>query len=98
MQDMRLLGITVPAGFKTDGASVPRLLWWLFPPTGRYMAAAIVHDYLLQAHYPARREADRVFLQAMEALGVIFWRRWLMFGAVRCFGLIKTGLYRLKAR
>jgi len=37
---------TVPAGFSTDLASVPRLLWWLIPPFGMYERAAIIHDYL----------------------------------------------------
>jgi hypothetical protein len=37
----------VPAGFETDGASVPRPLWWLYPPFGgEYDRAAIIHDYL----------------------------------------------------
>lgn len=36
----------VPSGFSTDFASVPRFLWWLFPPYGRHTKAAVVHDYL----------------------------------------------------
>ena len=28
--------ITIPAGFITDFASVPRILWPLFPPFGKY--------------------------------------------------------------
>jgi Protein of unknown function (DUF1353) len=36
---------TAPAGALTDGASVPRLLWWLFDPyCGKYREAAVVHD------------------------------------------------------
>ena len=35
----------IPAGFITDGASVPRFLWWLFKPTGILLLPAIVHDY-----------------------------------------------------
>jgi len=40
--------ITVPIGFVTDFASVPRGLWNLFPPTGKYGKAAVIHDFLYQ--------------------------------------------------
>lgn len=39
----------VPVGFETDFASVPRPLWPLFPPTGRYTRAAVLHDWLYTA-------------------------------------------------
>lgn len=40
--------ITVPAGFMSDGASVPRLFWWWLPPWGDVATrAALVHDWLL---------------------------------------------------
>ncbi|MFV2733470.1 DUF1353 domain-containing protein, partial [Escherichia coli] len=38
--------IAVPAGYVTDLASVPRILWSVFPPHGRYAKAAIIHDWL----------------------------------------------------
>ena len=38
--------ISVPAGFRTDFASVPRALWWLYNPTGRWGKAAVIHDWL----------------------------------------------------
>lgn len=37
---------TVPAGFVTDLASVPRLLSWLIPKTGSHNRAAVLHDLL----------------------------------------------------
>jgi hypothetical protein len=46
--DSSLTTITVPAGFVTDFASVPKLFWNLLPPTGRYGKAAVVHDVLQQ--------------------------------------------------
>ena len=36
--------IVVPVGFVTDFASVPRAFWSLYPPTGPWAPAAIVHD------------------------------------------------------
>ncbi|TFV91422.1 DUF1353 domain-containing protein [Blastococcus sp. CT_GayMR16] len=38
--------ITIPGGFTTDLASVPRLFWALIPPQGAYESAAVLHDYL----------------------------------------------------
>jgi hypothetical protein len=35
--------VKVRKGFKTDFASVPRVLWWLCPPLGRYSKATVVH-------------------------------------------------------
>jgi hypothetical protein len=38
--------ITAPAGYRTDGASIPRRLQDIFPPFGAWVEAAIIHDYL----------------------------------------------------
>lgn len=42
------LQIIVPKGFKTDLASIPRILWTIsgMDPDGLYRGAAVVHDYL----------------------------------------------------
>jgi len=78
--------IHVPVGTVTDLASVPRVLWAFFPPHGRYAKAAIVHDFLYANAVGTKAWADRVFLEAMEVLGVPVWRRRLMYLAVRAFG------------
>jgi hypothetical protein len=38
--------VHVPAGFITDFASIPRVLWSFIPPTGFYGKAAVIHDFL----------------------------------------------------
>lgn len=76
----------IPRGFITDFASVPRVLWWLFPPMGRYGKAALVHDYLYYTKDVSRVEADRIFLHAMLMMGVARWKAHLMYIAVRLFG------------
>lgn len=75
---------TIPAGFTTDLASVPRLpgMFWLFG--GKARRAAILHDFLYSTHYP-RRRADLVFRMAMEG-EVPTWARWIMWAAVRVGG------------
>jgi hypothetical protein len=78
--------ITVPKGFVTDLASIPRFFWSAFPKTGRYMSAAILHDYLYWDQRCTRTEADRIFDIEMMSYGVDNTSRKLIFAAVSDFG------------
>ena len=78
--------ITVPAGFVTDFASVPRILWALCPPFGKYTAAAVIHDYLYRERAGTRSDADRTFLEIMIQDRTRVVRAFLMWAAVRLFG------------
>lgn len=90
--------VRVPAGFTSDGASVPRPLWWLLPSWGRYSSAAIVHDYLcrmidnppdpLPMPVSTRREADAVFYDAMVECGVNTTLRLLIWSSVRLYAIL----------
>lgn len=81
------LRITVPAGFVTDLATVPRVLWPLMAPYGKHQLAAIVHDYLYQCVGDVSRFlADAIFRDLMAHLDVPLWRRVLAYYAVRFFG------------
>ncbi|WP_404402569.1 DUF1353 domain-containing protein [Pelagibacterium halotolerans] len=78
--------ITVPDGFMTDLASIPRLLWSLLPPHDPdYAAAAVLHDYLYVWKDGAftRVVADAIFYEAMRILGVPAWKAVIMYLAVR---------------
>lgn len=78
--------INVPAGFVTDFASVPR--WPLtFLMLGQYgHAAGVLHDYLYMYGHLSRKEADRVFMNALRSTGHSRWRTWLMWLGVRVGG------------
>lgn len=78
--------VIVPEGFITDFASVPRPFWLIFPPDGKYTAAAVVHDYLYHTQTRTRKESDLIFLEAMEVLEVPWIKRKLMYRAVRLGG------------
>lgn len=82
----RNIGIQIPTGFVTDFASVPRILWSLFPPIGRYGYAALFHDYVYWQQEITRKSADLVFNDTMKELGVPTWKRTMLFLAVRLFG------------
>ena len=77
---------TVPEGFETDLASVPRLpvVYLLTGDSAR--AAAVVHDYLYSTRKVSRKVADAVLLEASEVSGVPAWRRWMMWAGVRIGG------------
>lgn len=80
--------VSVPKGFITDLASIPRVFWNLLPPFGKYTNAAIVHDYLYRTHLCSRAMADYVIWQGMRASRVGFAVRLLIWGNVRLFGWI----------
>ena len=89
--------IEVPVGFITDFASVPKILWNIFPPTGKYTKAAVIHDYLttLKGRLPngkiySKKEVDAIFLEAMTVLKVSRVTRYMVWKAVSLFG-DKTG-------
>ena len=70
--------IHVPVGFITDLASVPRLLWWVVPPFGKYLPAALIHDKLYAdhragLHHCSRAYCDAVLLEAMRDCGCSAW-------------------------
>ena len=95
--------VRVPPGFVTDFASVPRALWNVLPPTGRYGKAAVVHDYLYQTrNWPntanrvavTRAEADTVLREGMNVLGVRWSQRWTIYSGVRVGGWRTWNRYR----
>lgn len=80
--------VTVPEGFRTDFASVPRLpfAYWLFGNAAD--EAAVIHDFLYTnfAKGITRKQADEVFAEASKVLKVAAWRRGPMWLGVRLFG------------
>ncbi len=89
--------IEVPAGFETDGATLPAALRLVLAVWGTYGRAACIHDFgyrLLDAgaphpQMPTRRAADAEFHIAMRACGTGPALAIIMWAAVRLFG----GLY-----
>lgn len=77
--------VTVPLGFRTDLASVPRLpvIYVLTGDTAR--SAAVVHDFLYGG-IVSRKDADEVLYEAAIASGVSRWRAWMMWAGVRAGG------------
>lgn len=81
----------VPKVFETNFASIPRIFWNIYPPTGggtsktKYGKASVLHDYLYDNGIYTRKECDKIFLEAMEAMGVGKFTRYLFYYCVRLF-------------
>lgn len=75
----------VPQGFETDFASVPRLPFAYLVAGNTSHEAAVIHDWMYMDGFP-RAYADSVFLAALKAEGINWWRRNLMWLAVRIAG------------
>ncbi len=94
--------LACPSLMETDGASIPRFFWRLMGPPmdSKYVMAAVIHDagymdelewaykedgeWVIEDH--TRKEVDQLFLALMKDLRVPWWRRRLMYLAVRWFG------------
>jgi len=75
--------ITVPKGKITDLASVPRILWVLLPPFGRYSQAAVIHDHLCGTDHPNKHE---IFYEVMIKYKTWKWKAKIMYLAVKYIG------------
>lgn len=86
--------LIIPKGYRTDFASVPRLLWSVVPPHGRMSNASVVHDFvydnrLYEQQYgatAARLLADVTFLIHCNRDGVPTWQAIGFFLLLRMFG------------
>lgn len=97
--------ITVPKGFTTDLASVPRFLHHLISPSD-LRHASLPHDLIygyagrvpgryftidqVECSEPwTRRDADRLFARIMREAGVPVWRRRAAYRGVRLGGFLR---------
>ena len=73
--------ITVPKGYQTNGADIPRLFWRLYPPySPEYMPAVVIHDFLCDKAIETAKDkkdlqdlflyADNAFREILEKLNI----------------------------
>ena len=75
LESTELFGVMIPAGFRFDGASSPRLFWsFVVSPYGLALFAACKHDFLLSnadKYKPKRRkDIDRQFYHDLIDSGI----------------------------
>lgn len=86
--------VTVPIGFQTDFASVPRI-GMIYAMLGDCAhEPAVIHDYLYFVGTTSRSLADKVLLEAMGVIGLPFWRRWPIYSGVRIGGWVAWNGHR----
>lgn len=87
---------TVPEGFVTDLASIPRVFRWLLGRWGRYGWAAVLHDAMYRGLFPGitRGQADYLLLVFMEARDTPTWQQVLIYAGVRLGGWVPWMRYR----
>ena len=78
--------LKVPAGFQTDGLTIPPIGRGLLDRFGPMLPVGIAHDWLYARGQWKRRDADRFLRDCGRALGLRAWRVWLYYWAVRAFG------------
>lgn len=80
--------IVIPKGFKTDFASIPRIFWNIIAPIGKWTLPSVLHDYLYSEGYRlgiSRKQADKIFYQAMRKSFVAPITANIMWACVRLF-------------
>jgi hypothetical protein len=82
IQPVTIAGVLIPAGFKTDFASIPAPLVWIFPVFGRSCRAALLHD-LLCTLGADRASRSIAFLRQMLTDNVPQWQAYAQYLAVR---------------
>lgn len=78
--------ITVPAGFITDLASIPKVFRNVLDVNGASRSPATLHDWLYQSKIITRAEADALLRDALAARGVGVVQRNVFYAGVRVGG------------
>ena len=94
--------LVIPAGFKTDFATLPPLTQFIVTRMGLLhvvTVAAIAHDYLYAVHGVSRAVADGIFREILGRFGAPRWLAKLLEMSVRIFGwkAYKSGPKRMAA-
>jgi hypothetical protein len=78
--------ITVPIGFETDFASIPRIFWSILSPIDKHGKAAVIHDFCYYHGLYTRKVCDMIFREGMRVLNVKPWKATTMYYVLRVTG------------
>lgn len=101
LADFKWQGVTVPRGFITDAASIPRFAWWWTRPEGVW-PAALIHDWRFnqcgELGALTIKEANIELYENVMALGYRKSKAWVVWSGPSLWGKSIWNRYlRLKA-
>lgn len=85
--------VTVPAGFITDFASVPRIPIIYDFVGNQAQEPATIHDYLYITAPVVQWKADKLFLEAMLVTKLSKWKAYTLYFGVRTASLLHLNHY-----
>lgn len=93
--DLAKRTFTVPVGFYTDFASVPRFMPIVYACLGNTAhEPAVIHDWLYYSAIVDRPTADSILLEAMKVWGLPAWRYYPIYWGVRTGGWFAWNKHR----
>ena len=92
LEDFTYKDITVPKGFHTNGADIPRIFWAIWPPNrSDYLSAVVIHDYLCDLE--EYEKADEYFREILQILEIGDTTTYLFYNLPKMYHKIK---YKVK--
>jgi hypothetical protein len=95
--------VDVETGFVTDGATIPRILWWLLPPIGEYSQCTTLHDKLCTTYYYirfvdgvevkvalTRKQIDEILKESMDVKKVTWWKKKAIMAGVNLHRILRN--------
>ncbi|EAH5044254.1 DUF1353 domain-containing protein [Campylobacter coli] len=82
----------IPKGFKTDGASIPRIFWSFYPPfKSEYFSACVIHDFLCEKANSRSdyKIADLALKEAMAFIGCSKFKIFVFYHSCNLYHVIK---------
>lgn len=80
--------VTVPKGYITNGANIPRVFWSFYPPNlSDIMEAVVLHDYLCDLHQYDK--ADEYFKELLELSSITIFSVYVLWGTVRVYHFLR---------
>ena len=97
-RDFEILGITIPEGYKTNGANIPRIFYIFYPPfIPKYLKAIVLHDYLCDLSDQTipndkfKSKSDLKLKEALRECGAGAFTQNLFYICVRIYHKLKYG-------
>lgn len=91
MEDCELFGVSIPCGYEVDGATVPRIFWWVISPFTEGLPAACVHDFRHTdtTTWEERKQWDREYYYNLRRCQVSAPRSFLAWMGVRTWAYLR---------